>query len=86
MLLLLLVPVVVILAGCANSRRHPHVQGDPSGVNTGTRNDTVGATAGGPQAIMDGSGKVVGNDLERTRPRSHWRTSWPMSWARTGSR
>src|SRR5258708_23785211 len=67
MLLLVVVPIAIIfITGCANSPAASS-NGDPSGVGTGTRNDTVGATAGGPQVTTDSSGKISGNDLEKNK-------------------
>ena len=67
-ILMLLVPIVVILlAGCANSPA-ASVAGDPSGTATGTCADTIGATAGGPQATLDSSGKPTGgNDVQANK-------------------
>ena len=51
---------VAALAGCANSPSAKFA-GDPSGTSTGTKNDTIGVTSGGPQNTTDSSGKVTGN-------------------------
>ena len=51
------------LAGCANSPS-AKFSGDPSGTSTGTKNDTVGVTSGGPQNTTDSSGKVTGNQVD----------------------
>src|SRR5258708_35404531 len=68
--LLILAPIAVLamafIAGCANSP-DKSVKGDPSGTSTGTLNDTVGATSGGPQSITDSSGKGTSNSLEKLK-------------------
>src|SRR5258708_33910096 len=68
--LLILAPIAVLamafLAGCGNSP-DKSVKVDPSGTSTGTLNDTVGATSGGPRHITDSSGTGTRQNLEKLK-------------------